>query len=128
MKFSINGMENIQVQIFILMRLFCQKKRCRLKRRQDKKELNDFRASNRWLDGWKKTYGVREKRLCAEADDISTTTIEAWIERLPELYQEYEPQNILNLDKLRLFFKTLPENRLAEEKSKVKRGKNRNNK
>ena len=71
---------------------------------------------------------MREKRLCAEADDISTTTIEAWIERLPELYQEYEPQNILNLDKLRLFFKTLPENRLAEEKSKVKRGKNRNNK
>ena len=45
-------------------------------------------------------------------------TIEAWIERLTELSQEYEPQNILNLDELGLFFKTLPEKGLAEKKSK----------
>ena len=39
------------------------------------------------IGGWRvgrKTYGVREKRLCREADDVSMTTTEAWIEKLAE--------------------------------------------
>ena len=46
------------------------------KKSLDKEELNDFTASNRRLDSWKKTYGVPGKRLCGEADDVSTTTVE----------------------------------------------------
>ena len=87
-----------------------------IKKRLDKEELNDFTASNGWLESWNKTYGVREKRLCGEADYVSTTNIEAWIERLPELCKGYEPQNILNLDELGLFFKALQEKRLTEQK------------
>ena len=73
------------------------------------------------MGGWRigRRRGMQKKRLCGEADDVSLTTIEAWIERLSELYQGYEPQNILNLDKLGLFFKALPEKGLAEKK-KVK--------
>ena len=73
----------------------------------DKEEPNDFTASNGWLESWNTTYGVREKRLCGEADDVSTTAIKAWIEHIPELCQGYEPQNILNLDQtyLRLYQK-----------------------
>ena len=91
----------------------------------NKEELNDFRASNGWLESWKKTYGVWEKRSSRKADHVFSATIKAWIERLTELSQEYEPQNILNLDELGLFFKTLPEKGLAEKKSKD--WKNRNN-
>ena len=61
--------------------------------------------------------------MCGEADEVSTTTIQAWIERLPELCQDYEPRNILNLDELGLFFKALPEKGLAEKKKKSKGGK-----
>ena len=73
----------------------------------DKEEPNDFTASNGWLESWNTTYGVREKRLCGEADYVSTTAIKAWIEHIPELCQGYEPQNILNLDQtyLRLYQK-----------------------
>ena len=46
----------------------------------DKEQLNDFTALNGWLESWKKTYGVGEKTLCEEVDDVSTMTIEAWIE------------------------------------------------
>ena len=46
---------------------------------------------------------------------------------VPEFCQGYEPQNILNPDKLGLFSKALPEKGLADKKSKVKAEKNRNN-
>ena len=65
---------------------------------------------------------MREKRLCGEADEVSTKTIQAWIERLPELCQDYEPRNF-NLDKLGLFFKAWLEKGLAEETKKSKGGK-----
>ena len=93
-----------------------------IKRRLDKEEFAGFTASNKQLDSWKQTYGMREKRLCEEADKVSTTIIQAWIELLPELCQDYEPWNILNLDELGLFFKALPEKGLAEKTKKSKGG------
>ena len=92
----------------------------KIKKRLDKEELSDFTASNGWLDSWKKIYGVQEKGLFGQADDVSKKTIEVYVEQLLELCQWYEPQNILNLEKLGLFFKALPENGLAEKISKVK--------
>ena len=77
-----------------------QEEAMEIKRRLDKEEFTGFTASNGWLDSWKQTYGMREKPLCGEADEVSTTTIQAWIERLPELCQGYEPRNLLNLDEL----------------------------
>ena len=59
---------------------------------------------------------MREKSLCGESDDASTTTMEAWIERLAELCQGYETQNILNLKEFGLFLKALPEKGLAKKK------------
>ena len=98
-----------------------QEEAMEIKKRLGKEELNDFTASNGWLESWKSTYGVNEKRLCGEADEIATTTIEAWIERLPELCHGYKPQNILNLDEL--FFKALPEKDLVEKIKKQNGGK-----
>ena len=100
-----------------------QEEAMEIKRRLDKEEFADFTALKGWLDSWKQTYGVREKRLCGEADEVSTTTIQAWIEQLPELCQDYEPRNILNLDELGLCFKALPEKGLAEKTKKSKGGK-----
>ena len=44
-----------------------------------------------------------------EEDLWCATTIEALIERLPELCQEYEPHHMLILDELGLFFQALLE-------------------
>ena len=59
-----------------------QEEAMKIKKRVDNEVLNDFIASNGWLESWKKTYGVRERRLCGEADHVSTTTIGVWIERI----------------------------------------------
>ena len=103
-----------------------QEEAMEIKKRLGKEEFAGFTASNGWLDSWKQTYWVREKRLCGEADEVSTTTIQAWIERLPELCQDYEPRSILNLDELGLFFKALPEKVLAEKTKKSKGSKKSN--
>ena len=66
-----------------------QEEALEIKRILDKEEFAGFTAWNGWLDSWKQTYGVKEKRLCEEANEVSTTTIQAWIERLPELCQYY---------------------------------------
>ena len=94
-----------------------------IKKRLGKEELSEFTMTNEWLERWKSTYGVKEMRLCGEADEISTTTVEVWIERLPELCHEYEPQNILILDELGLFFKAFSEKGLVVKSKKQKGGK-----
>ena len=94
-----------------------------IKRRLDKEEFAGFIASNGWLDSWKQTYEVREKRLYGEADEVSTTTTQAWIEWLTELYEDSKPLNILNFDELGLIFKALPEKGLSEKTKKSKGGK-----
>ena len=120
MKFCITSMWNVRVQIFILTGLFCEKKQWRLKTYWIKKS---FIASIGWLESLKRTHGGRAKRLCGEDNDVSTMTIEASIERLPEFCQWYETQNILNLGELGLLFKVLPEKRLVEKKKQIKGGK-----
>ena len=54
---------------------------------------------------------------------MATTTIQAWIEQLLELFQDNKPRNIINLDELGLFFKALPEKGLMEKEKKNKGGK-----
>ena len=100
-----------------------QEKAMEIAKRLGKEELTNFTTSNGRLEKWKQIYGWREKRLCGEADEVSTTKVQAWIERLPELYQGYEPRNILNLEELGLFSKALPENSLMEKGKKIKGGK-----
>ena len=52
---------------------------------------------------------------------MATTTTQAWIEQLLELFQDNEPRNIINLDELGLFFKALPEKGLMEKEKKNQR-------
>ena len=100
-----------------------QEEAMEIKRRLNKEEFASFTASNGWLDSWKQTYGAKWKRLCGEADEVSTTIIQARIKRLPELCQDYEPLNMLYLAELGLFFKALSDKGLAEKMKKSKGGK-----
>ena len=49
-----------------------------------------FTASNGWLEKWNRMYDVREKRFCGEADEVSTTIVQARIKRLRELCQDHK--------------------------------------
>ena len=65
----------------------------KIKERHNKEELSHFSACNRWLKTWKTAYRIRVTRLFGKADDISLTTVQAWTERVLELYEVHELHN-----------------------------------
>ena len=51
-------------------------------------------ASNGWLEKWKLSYGVRERKVNGEVEEVTEYTVSAWMERLLELRRDYEPADI----------------------------------
>lgn len=68
----------------------------------------NFKASNGWLDQWKK-YIMSKMKMNGEAGEVSGETIDSWKERLPELLQGYSRRDIWNLDETACFWKALPD-------------------
>ena len=86
-------------------------------------DFDDFSASDGWLDCWKTTYSVKERRIVGEAGDVSTETITSWMERISELIEGYSLENIWNMDESGCFFKALPDKGLVEKGKQAKGGK-----
>ncbi|XP_057299445.1 tigger transposable element-derived protein 4-like [Hydractinia symbiolongicarpus] len=38
-------------------------------------KFDDFKASDGWLDRWKSTFSIKERRIVGEAGDVSTETV-----------------------------------------------------
>ena len=53
-------------------------------------EIASFTASNKWLEKWKLSYGIKEKQISGESLDVPITTIESWMERMLELCKGYD--------------------------------------
>ena len=77
----------------------------------------NFKASNRWLDRWKKRYNVKKMKINGEAGDVRGKKVDSWKERLPELLQEYSSCDIWNLDETACFWKVLPGHGFGKKKS-----------
>ena len=65
----------------------------------------DFKASNGWLEHFKKPFGFRQRRIVREARDVPITTTKALMERLPEIIQGYSVDEIWNMDESGPFLK-----------------------
>ena len=75
---------------------------------------------NGWLEHFKKRFGLRQTRTVGEAGDVPITTIKAWMESLPEIFQGYSADDIWNMDESGLFFKALPDTGLGNKLKSVK--------
>ena len=89
----------------------------------DQLGVNNFKASNGWLDLWKKRYDIRKIKICGESADVSGETVESWRERMPEILQGYSAENIWNLDETGCFWRALPEHGFGKKGSLCKGGK-----
>ena len=98
-----------------------------IKEQLQSSDFDEFSASDGWLDCWKTTYSVKERRIVVEAGDVSTETVTSWIERINELIEDYSSENIWNRDESCCFFKALPDKGLVEKGKQEKGGKKRNN-
>ena len=84
---------------------------------------SNFKASNGWLDRWKKRYNVRQVTVSGESGDVSGQTVDSWKERLPELLQGYKSVDVWNLDETSCFWSALPDRGFAQKGSQCKGGK-----
>ena len=94
-----------------------------VKERLQNSDYDCFNASDGWLDGWKTSYAIKDRRIVGEAGDVSKETITSWMERIVELTEGYELENIWNMDESGCFFKALPEKGLVEKGKRAKGGK-----
>ena len=98
-----------------------QEEALKIKESLNGNSLDSFTASNGWLEKWKAPYGIQETRITGEADNVSVSTVKAWMERIPSWLRGYKLEGIWNMDELGLFFKCLPDKGL-KEKAKSKKG------
>uniref|UniRef100_A0A8C4S6C2 HTH psq-type domain-containing protein n=1 Tax=Erpetoichthys calabaricus TaxID=27687 RepID=A0A8C4S6C2_ERPCA len=70
---------------------------------------SEFKASNGWLDKFKKIHGIVFNRLCGESAQVSEEDCSHWIQKLPEIVQDYSPDDVFNADETGLFFKCIPD-------------------
>jgi len=74
----------------------------------------DFKASQGWLDRFKRRHGLSLKVMSGEAGSVSDETIQRWTtEQLPKILSGWVPSQVYNCDETGLFFKMLPNRTLA---------------
>ena len=77
----------------------------------EKRGITGFRASDGWFSNWRKRNGVGPSlRLYGEAGDVSYLQFEAEMAKLREQLEEqnFEPDNIFNMDETGLFYRAMP--------------------
>ena len=65
----------------------CCREALKIKTELNDSNLGDFKASDGWLEHFKKCFGLRQTRIVVEAGNVPITAIKAWMERLPEVIQ-----------------------------------------
>uniref|UniRef100_A0A2R5LAU9 Putative tick transposon n=1 Tax=Ornithodoros turicata TaxID=34597 RepID=A0A2R5LAU9_9ACAR len=75
---------------------------------------DDFVCSNGWLARFKARYNIVSKVVSGESAEANKDGAEAWENgQLRQILQDYDPEDIFNMDESALFFKLLPNRTLA---------------
>ena len=82
-----------------------------------------FKASNGWLDRFKRRTGITAKFISGESGDVREETVDSWRERLPVILQGWHPRDIWNMDETGQFFRALPNRSLTEASQSCTGGK-----
>ena len=85
--------------------------------------VESFKASNGWLTRWKQRHNIKQRTVSGESGDVSSETVESWLERVPSVIEGYEARNIWNTDETGCFWRALPDKGLGTAKQECKGGK-----
>ena len=55
---------------------------------------HDFKASNGWLQSFKKRHNLKQLKISGEAADVGEEVVEAWYERLKAILEGYKAEDI----------------------------------
>lgn len=85
--------------------------------------IQNFSASNGWLEGFKRRHDIAFKKVAGESKSVDQGVCNHWTEDLPNLLEGYEPDEIYNADETALFFKCLPDKTFTFKGEKCHGGK-----
>lgn len=74
----------------------------------EKMNVNDFKASNGWLEKFKKRHDIVWKQVSGEANDVNQETVVEWKQKISRLIAGYEAKDVYNADETGLFFRGIP--------------------
>ena len=66
-----------------------------------------FKASNGWLEKFRKRYNISHRVISGENSSVNVLTVNDWVQQIPIITEHYNAKNIFNCDKTRLFYKTI---------------------
>ena len=73
-----------------------------------------FVATEGWLSRWKARHQIKAKRIHGEKSSADFEGAEFWVSTvLPQLLQEYTPENIYNADETGLYYRATPDSSLC---------------
>lgn len=84
----------------------------------------NFRASNGWLQNFKKRNDVVFKKVTGESASVNDEVCTQWCEKLSELTKDYNPEDIFNADETGLYYQCLPDKTLTFKGDACHGGKN----
>lgn len=78
---------------------------------------NSFKASNGWLESFRKRNSIVKNEVCEERKDMNHESVDDWKKRIPSIIQDYKAEDIFSGGETGLFFRVLPGEIMSEEKS-----------
>ena len=81
------------------------------------KELDSdtpFKASNGWLDSFKKRHKIKQMTVSGECGDVQEDTVSGWHERLKTIMKGYTREDVWNTDETGCFYRALPDKKKKE--------------
>ncbi|XP_039386738.1 tigger transposable element-derived protein 4-like [Mauremys reevesii] len=74
----------------------------------------DFKASQGWLDRFKKRHNIVFKAICGESAAVQQEQVDSWLKtQMRTILDTYETWNIFNADETGVFWKCLPDKTMA---------------
>ncbi|XP_027850980.1 tigger transposable element-derived protein 4-like [Aphis gossypii] len=89
----------------------------------EKMNVKDFKASNGWLEKFKKRHDIVWKQVSGEANDINQETVVEWKQNISRLTAGYEAKDVYKADETGLFFRGIPTKSLVQKSESCSGGK-----
>jgi hypothetical protein len=70
--------------------------------------LNEFKASNGWLERFRQRHDITFKAICGESADVNIEDVKIWKEKLLNILKHYAPKDVFNADETGLYYRALP--------------------
>ncbi|XP_070581288.1 tigger transposable element-derived protein 4-like [Ptychodera flava] len=85
--------------------------------------VDDFKASNGWLDSFRRRHNIGFSVMSGESGDVDNGIVADWKKKLPSLLEGYEPRDVYNMDETGLFFRSTANKTLFVKGEECRGGK-----